>query len=123
MPIREVQIQGADGTTHIVPIDTITGQTFAIPLYKLTIGGIGEDDGVISATNPLPTLLRGLDDDEILTTIRVDSFDNLKVVDQSSLEAREQHDEIIVLLKLISAKLNPLHQDNYEMTEDDLEIN
>ena len=53
MAIVVVTVQGSDGLTQEVPLDSITGQTYAMPIYKLAIGAVDIDDGVISAANPL----------------------------------------------------------------------
>jgi len=42
-------------------------------------------------------------------------------VEQNIASLSEAHDEILVTQKIISMKLNPLHPDNPELTEDDLE--
>jgi len=52
-----VQVQGSDGNTQDVLLDTITGETYAIPIYKLSIGDVGLDGGPISAANPMPIIL------------------------------------------------------------------
>lgn len=54
MALVIVQVQGADGVKQPVLLDKITGQIYAIPIYKMSIGTVGTDDGVISADNPLP---------------------------------------------------------------------
>jgi len=57
MAVAEIQVQGSDGNTAKVVVDTITGQTYAYPVYKMTIGALSKDDGFISAANPLPVQL------------------------------------------------------------------
>ena len=42
-------------------------------------------------------------------------------VEQNIANLSEADDEILVTEKIISLKLNPLHSDNPELTEDDLE--
>ncbi len=54
MALVTVQVQGADGIKQPVLLDSITGQSYAIPIYKLSVGNVGIDDGVISSDNPLP---------------------------------------------------------------------
>lgn len=60
MAFVTVQVQGADGVKQPVLLDSITGQTYAIPIYKLGVGALGTDDGVVSTANPLPALLGSL---------------------------------------------------------------
>lgn len=59
MALEVVKIQGSNGVTKDVLLDSITGQTYSIPIYKLGIGAVGTDDGVISATNPMPMVSKG----------------------------------------------------------------
>jgi len=54
MALAVVKVQGSDGGTQDVLVDTITGQTYAMPIYKLAIGATSIDDGVISSDNLLP---------------------------------------------------------------------
>jgi hypothetical protein len=54
MTIVNMNVQGADGISRDVPLDSIVGQDYDVPVYKLTIGDEGDDDGMVSATNPLP---------------------------------------------------------------------
>ena len=61
MALTTVTIQDALGATQQVLLDTVTGQTYAIPLYKLSIGVAGSDDGPVSASNPLPVTATALD--------------------------------------------------------------
>ncbi len=41
MALETVKVQGSDGESQFVLVDTITGETYAIPIYKLSIGAIG----------------------------------------------------------------------------------
>ena len=54
MALTTISVQGSNGVTQTVLVDTITGQTYAIPLYKLSVGAVGTDDGPVSSANPLP---------------------------------------------------------------------
>lgn len=66
MALTTILVQGADAAKQPVLVDTITGQSYAMPIYKLAIGAVGDDDGVISAVNPLP--VTGNDANAISTT-------------------------------------------------------
>ena len=60
-----LKVQGSDGTTKDVLLDTITGQTYALPLYKLGLGAVGADDGPVSSSNPMPT-----DDQSVVSLLK-----------------------------------------------------
>ena len=54
MALTSILVQGANGATQPVLIDTITGETYAMPIYKMSFGAVGADDGLVSAANPFP---------------------------------------------------------------------
>ena len=74
MALITVQVQGADGVTQRVLLDTITGQIYAEPIYKIGLGIVGTDDGPVAAANPLPAYLLGANLDGVTNAIKTITY-------------------------------------------------
>ncbi len=57
MALITVEVQGAGRVKQRVLLDDISGEIYAVPIYKIGIGIEGTDDGPVSATNPLPAMI------------------------------------------------------------------
>ena len=105
-----MKVQGADGITRDVPVDSIVGQDYDVPVYKLTIGDEGDDDGMVSATNPMPvTAVSAVLPDDAATETKQDVIighvDNLETLVSDVATATKQ-DTIIGHIDGIETLLN-----------------
>jgi hypothetical protein len=90
MTIVNMNVQGADGVSRDVPLDSIVGQDYDVPVYKLTIGDEGDDDGMVSAANPLPVTIAEtpLPDDAATETTLAEI--NAKVTDDPATATNQE---------------------------------
>lgn len=57
MSLFDMPIQGSDGSTRYVLLDLISGERYAVPLYKLGIGAEGDAAVPVSSADPMPVSL------------------------------------------------------------------
>ena len=103
MALSDVVIQGANSVLSTVVIDTITGETYGIPIYKIGLGVVGTDDGPVSATNPMPVTLG-------------DSFERAGVTHTPVVD-----NAVFEVLEKILTTLQKLERHAFEITDEEFD--